>query len=88
MSHILYIEYMSQRKHVFLFLVSYWSISSMCTQMLLCVCLCSLLSQVSGHITAFETLEVIEALGQPLGGLVVGSAAIGQSVGAAALQSL
>lgn len=48
----------------------------------------SLLAQVSGHITAFEALEVIQALGQPLGGLTVGSAAVGQSVRAAALQAL
>lgn len=49
---------------------------------------CSLLAQVSGHVAALEALEVIETLGQPLGGLTVGSAAIGQSVGAAALQAL
>lgn len=62
----------------------------MCVKVLLCVCVCvcSLLAQVSGHITAFEALEVIQALGQPLGGLAVGSAAIGQSVCAAALQTL
>ncbi len=54
----------------------------------MCVAACSLLAQVSGHITALEALEVIETLGQPLGGLTVGSAAIGQSVGAAALQTL
>lgn len=51
-------------------------------------CACSLLAQVSGHITAFEALQVIEALGQPFGSLRVGPAAIGQSVGAAALQML
>lgn len=58
----------------------------------MCHCVCvyvrSLLAQVSGHITAFEALKVIEAFGQPLGGLTVGSAAIGQSVSAAALQTL
>lgn len=43
---------------------------------------------MSGHIAAFEALEVIQALGQPLGGLTVCSAAIGQSVRAAALQVL
>lgn len=51
-------------------------------------CVCSLLAQVSGHIAAFEALEEIQVLGQPLGGLTVGSAAIGQSVRAAALQAL
>lgn len=80
----------------------YWTYVSMSTCFPLClgigqsishyvcasVCACSLLAQVSGHITAFEALEVIEALGQPLGGLTVGSAAIGQSVGAATLQTL
>lgn len=60
----------------------------MCAHVLLCVRACSLLAQVSGYVAAFEALEVIEALGQPLGGLAVGSAAIGQSVGAAALQTL
>lgn len=48
----------------------------------------SLLAQVSGHVTAFEALQVIEALGQSLGRLAVGSAAVGQGVGAAALQTL
>lgn len=53
-----------------------------------CVCVCSLLAQVPGHITAFKALEVKETLGQPLGGLRVSSAAIGQSVSAATLQTL
>lgn len=48
----------------------------------------SLLAQVSGHVAAFEAFKVIEALGQPLGSLAVGSASIGQSVGAAAFQTL
>ncbi|TNN65554.1 hypothetical protein EYF80_024232 [Liparis tanakae] len=45
-------------------------------------------TEVSGHVAALEALEVIEALGEPLGGPKVGSAAIGQRVGAAALQAL
>lgn len=60
----------------------------MCYCVSVCVHACSLFAQVSGHITALEALEVIEALGQPLGGFTVSSAAIGQSVGAAALQTL
>lgn len=53
-----------------------------------CVCVFSLLSQVSGHIAALEAIEVIEALGQPLRSLAVDPAAVGQRVGAAALQTL
>lgn len=52
------------------------------------VTVCSLLAQVSGNITAFEALEVKETLRQPLGGLRVGSAAVGQSVSAAMLQTI
>lgn len=48
----------------------------------------SLLAQVSGHVAALEALEVVEALGQPFGGLTVSSAAIGQSVCASTLQTL
>lgn len=51
-------------------------------------CVRSLLAQVSGHVAAFEAFEVIETLGQPLGSLRVGSATVGQGVGAAAFQRL
>lgn len=43
---------------------------------------------MSGHVAAFEAFEVIETLGQPLGSLQVGSASVGQRVGAAAFQAL
>lgn len=52
-----------------------------------CLYACSLLAQVSGHIAAFEALEVIEALGKPLRSLTVSSAAIGQSIRAPVFQT-
>lgn len=62
------------------------------TRVCVCACVnslyaCSLLAQVSGHIAAFEALEVIEALGQPLRSLTVSSAAIGQSIRAPVFQT-
>lgn len=48
----------------------------------------SLLAQVSGHVAALEAFEVIKPFGESFGGLAVRSAAVGQSVGAPALQRL
>lgn len=47
-----------------------------------------LLPQVSRHVAALEALQVEKPLGQTFGGVAVGTATVGQRVGAAALQLL
>ena len=81
------IDHMQLHQHFYTFMVIYLFVS-LCACVTMCVSVYSLLAQVFSHITTFEALKVIQALGQPFGSLTVSSAAIGQSVSAPARQTL
>lgn len=78
-----YIDDKQLHQHFYTFVAVYLFVG-LCAR----VTVCSLLAQVFSYITTFEAFKVIEALGQPFGGLTVNSAAIGQGVSAPARQML